>query len=62
MKNVDANLSLKAEAIEAIEEISAARQRQGITMDTDTIISGIVNTYAAQMLEAVKAPDDFQTS
>lgn len=61
MKTVETALSLKPEAVEALSEIAAARQRQGIPMDTDTILSGIVNTYAAQMLDAVRAPDAFKS-
>lgn len=60
MKKQDAVLSLKPEAVEAVEKIIAARKRQGTPFDRDTVLSGIINTYASQMLQAVEVSDQFR--
>lgn len=60
MKKQDAVLSLNPEAIDTVEKIIAARQRQGMPFDRDTVLSGIVNTYAPHALEALQTSERFR--
>ena len=60
MKKQDAVLSLNPEAIDTVEKIIEARQRQRMPFDRDTVLSGIVNTYATHALEALQTSERFR--